>query len=358
MLSRAIHVTSLLLALTAGPVVGQDSPTFECRAARNAAERLICSNSYLARWDIALNDQYQRLMGEVAGKLDEQERLRSEQRGWLTQRNRCRDRRCVEKAYEERLIELRGQKLCGGYTARGECIRKSVSALPYTADGRLVLRTWAECRSGVNKRYDGTILFRDQGEAIQIQADCIEAAIFDPCEDAGGTWGMAQCVWANLEVAERRIRKVQSGLSDLRAPTSQTVEAFAASAERWDRVRQAYCFAQNAAHARALARADETLSSPGDAAREPETSPAPVELGQQSDFYSDDTAVSDELVFSAPGQDGDDGEPLGLCYRRVTEERAQRLEELVEALKASDDPLARARFLEYLRDDPLPRAAE
>jgi hypothetical protein len=41
----------------------------------------------------------------------------------------------------------------------------------------------------------------------EIIANCIEAGVYDPCDDAGGKWGLSQCAQANSLVASRRIER-------------------------------------------------------------------------------------------------------------------------------------------------------
>lgn len=306
----------MLASATGSAAAGDPSPpSFDCKAARSVVERLICSDFELAAWDRVLDEQYQLAMLETK----DQEALRSAQRRWLAQRNRCSDWQCVQEAYEKRFVELRRAVTCVRDLGTRACVAEQTLGIPETIDGLRVLRTREECRSGKNTPYDGAIRFGGQDVAIQIQADCIEARIFDPCQDAGGTWGLAQCGWANLEVAERRVRRAQDALLQLPGLDTQSLNrAISSSAVRWDHHRNQYCQQRNR---RELA-------------------------GPVWPFKP------------LPPPDDDGGEPASFCYRRLTEKRAHDLEDLLHALRTPDNRLEQARLFEYLANDPSASAAQ
>jgi hypothetical protein len=199
-----------------------------------------------------------------------------------------------------------------------------------------MLRTGEECRTGINKPYDGTIAFRGQGDAIRIQADCIEAGIYDPCNDAGGRWGEAQCAWAHLEVAQRRIHRAESQLLELSQQSeeaTQIAEVLSSYRDRWKTRSKEFCQKRNRIFLEAQAREYEAAQEPdlNELAKEPEP--------------------PDE-------SDGDDGEKLGFCLRRVTEERAQELERFLAAVNGVNGNLVGVRLLTFLRNDPEFRVAQ
>lgn len=74
--------------------------------------------------------------------------------------------------------------------------------------------------------------------------DCIERGIYDPCDDATGSLGIAQCAWAHVEVAERRIKKAENKLLALfdkwKLPDAKR-QAFLQAEETWRAYRKAYC---------------------------------------------------------------------------------------------------------------------
>jgi len=81
------------LALAAG------SPSFDCRKALGAVEKMICVDERLAAADRAL--------GILDRTLPPPERqiARDGRFGWLRERNRCRTKACIIQSYESALIE-------------------------------------------------------------------------------------------------------------------------------------------------------------------------------------------------------------------------------------------------------------
>lgn len=79
---------------------------------------------------------------------------------------------------------------------------------------------------------------------------CIEQRIYDPCDDAGGSWGRAQCAWAHAEIAERKIKRAEEEIRKRlgKSGAKQDVLArFTASQEHWRKFREAYCHFTNQA---------------------------------------------------------------------------------------------------------------
>lgn len=101
------------------PSGGQESPvvpSFDCTAASGEVEELICSDAGLATLDLRLDSVW----GEVEAQLasgswpeSEQQRVRAEQRGWISGRNDCwkdeEPSRCAAQAYERRIVTLQAQ---------------------------------------------------------------------------------------------------------------------------------------------------------------------------------------------------------------------------------------------------------
>jgi uncharacterized protein YecT (DUF1311 family) len=284
--------------------------SFDCSKAATHVEKWICSNDELSLLDNALAAEYQ--IATASAEPDSQ--LKRDQRRWLTQRNACRNSACVASAYEVRLLQLRAIT-CTRDLASGACAEGPPQKLPRTADGRLLLLDRYECRIGFGDSGKG----KGQDEAIRIQADCIEAGIYDPCEDAGGKWGEAQCAWANMEVAERRIHRATNRLIASSARSKQSGDLsseLAASQQRWLAARDTSCRERNERY-----------------------------------FAYEQSSDGDELP-------PDDAEKLGFCFRRLAEERAEDLEYFSDQVTASNSRLERTRLLEFLRDEPLVRAAQ
>jgi uncharacterized protein YecT (DUF1311 family) len=80
-------------------------------------------------------------------------------------------------------------------------------------------------------------------------ADCIERGVYDPCDDAGGTWGRAMCAYAHTEVAERKMAKSEQEIifrlkkaqADKRLETN-----FLSVQKAWRDFRGSYCKFTNA----------------------------------------------------------------------------------------------------------------
>ena len=94
---------------------------------------------------------------------------------------------------------------------------------------------------------------REECRAAQTQSDvvsCIERGLYDPCDDAGGSWGGAQCAWAWAEIADRRVteaeRQVLSHLRKGKADLSATLSRFRQSQKDWRSYRDSHCGFTNA----------------------------------------------------------------------------------------------------------------
>jgi uncharacterized protein len=307
---RLAHaLTATLFALL--PLYISSAPSFSCDTAQKRSEKLICGNRTLSTLDQILAEAYR----AAAITANAPEDLQSSQRRWLISRDSCKSVRCLEAAYERRIVELRSIVDCGLELDSSTCAPIEVTNLPRTADGRLMLLTRWECRIGFGGQQSG----RSQEEAIQVQADCIEAGVYDPCEDAGGKWGDAQCAWANMEVAERRIRRAQTQLLTMsRGFSNEAVVRLALenNEKEWRSYRESHCTERNRRY-----------------------------LETQAQGEADSTDASDT-------------EKLGFCFRREAEERADELEEWVRALKASNSRSERTRLLADFLPEAAQRAAQ
>jgi len=86
---------------TAQPMTAH--PSFDCAAARNQAERLICSDDDLAKRDAELD----RLYRHVRHRVTDEEALIAEQRDWIAlRRDVCPSKECLHRAYARREREL------------------------------------------------------------------------------------------------------------------------------------------------------------------------------------------------------------------------------------------------------------
>ena len=79
-------------------------PSFDCRRARNSAERTICSDPGLADLDVQMARRYARMQNNVDGKAAQI--LRDEQREWLRRRDACETRPCLALMYRTRAARM------------------------------------------------------------------------------------------------------------------------------------------------------------------------------------------------------------------------------------------------------------
>jgi len=79
-------------------------PSFDCRQARNAAERSICNDPGLADLDIQMARRYARMQNNIDGR--PAEILRDEQRAWLRRRDACPTSACIRAIYENRAATM------------------------------------------------------------------------------------------------------------------------------------------------------------------------------------------------------------------------------------------------------------
>ncbi len=77
--------------------------SFDCKQAATDVEKMICRNYELSNMDSKLA----RFYGEAKEAVVDPNVLRSAQREWLEERNRCTDVRCLKKRYDRRIDELR-----------------------------------------------------------------------------------------------------------------------------------------------------------------------------------------------------------------------------------------------------------
>lgn len=79
-------------------------PSFDCRQARNNAERSICSDPGLADLDVQMARRYARMQNNIDGR--PAEILRDEQRAWLRRRDACATNACIRALYETRAATM------------------------------------------------------------------------------------------------------------------------------------------------------------------------------------------------------------------------------------------------------------
>ena len=72
----------------------------------------------------------------------------------------------------------------------------------------------------------------------------IERGVYDPCDDAGDGFYRGMCATAHVEVAERRLRRVEEKILSLYATLNLSVrerDQFIESQKIWLQYRESYC---------------------------------------------------------------------------------------------------------------------
>jgi uncharacterized protein len=88
---------------------GRAAPSFDCRQAGHAIEKLICSDAKLSALDAKMAELFSDVMRQAKGSTKAE--LLSEQRGWIKNRNGCAKRseprrNCVLEHYTQRSSRL------------------------------------------------------------------------------------------------------------------------------------------------------------------------------------------------------------------------------------------------------------
>ncbi|MGP1691396.1 MAG: lysozyme inhibitor LprI family protein [Giesbergeria sp.] len=90
----------LLMAASVLPL-SSHAASFDCAMAKKAVEKKICSDPLLSRLDDALAANYQAMLSVDVGR--SRKALRTEQRRWLAQRDRCTSMQCLVQHYRDQL---------------------------------------------------------------------------------------------------------------------------------------------------------------------------------------------------------------------------------------------------------------
>lgn len=311
-----IFLSAFLLCM--GTVLGiilstpiSDATSFDCGRATIRVEKDICANDELSRMDEALAHEYRFAANSVsAGDLS---RLKESQQKWLSARNACKTHRCTLEEYEKQILSLRYLN-CTEHTSTLEerCPSELPQRLPRTASGKILLLTRKDCRE------------TQSANATEIIADCIEARIYDPCDDAGGTWGAAQCAYAHMEVAERRRRVAEKHLLELWGRSTDARDLriiLSKSNDQWIKAREKSCSARNLNYSK-------------------------------YEFQQEGVDIS---ALVAPP---DDAEIWGFCSRRLAEERADDMEYFIKEKQIQGKQHDRNSFTKYLTQRGFKRPSD
>lgn len=80
-------------------------PSFDCGKASTFSEKAICSDPLLGKLDGALSENYNHMLASDIGDGARND-LKTTQKKWLTERNKCTNNQCLTDAYRKRLDEV------------------------------------------------------------------------------------------------------------------------------------------------------------------------------------------------------------------------------------------------------------
>jgi uncharacterized protein len=192
------------------------SASFDCNKASTVTEKLICSNKSLGYFDEDLGGVYKSLMATFSSP--ERSQIVLEQKQWIKERNsECVSVKDCKEIYKNRISTLR-KKLDEGVLLDSFIIDRQ------------------SCRATKKQ---------------EVLIKCVNLNIYDPCEDAGGKWGKAQCGWIHSEIASRKSQDLYGKIKKRIAKNASNTEEillFDESILSWEDYRDKHCVFTNEAN--------------------------------------------------------------------------------------------------------------
>ncbi|WP_236783642.1 lysozyme inhibitor LprI family protein [Azospirillum humicireducens] len=150
----ALAGAALALSVMIAAGTARAQPSFDCKAASTPVEKAICADPKLADADSEIASAYKTLQS-LSGAAD-RERLRTEQKAWLAQRNQC-------ATAGPALASCLGPVLDARRTALAESVPKAVAVLSSVVDGIAADpagagKRLAEIRGGPGKGWTAYVL--------------------------------------------------------------------------------------------------------------------------------------------------------------------------------------------------------
>ena len=114
---RTLLTGLVMIGLSAGPAAAARQtkekvlPSFDCHQTTTVAERVICTHQELAKLDVEMIRLFRNAVNKAPS--DQRKDLHTEQARWIARRNDCGEtddatvQKCIEKAYRERIAQLR-----------------------------------------------------------------------------------------------------------------------------------------------------------------------------------------------------------------------------------------------------------
>lgn len=81
------------------------TPSFDCAKASTFSEKAVCTDSLLGKLDGALAENYKYMLASDIGDGARND-LKTTQKQWLGERNKCADNQCLANAYRKRIDEV------------------------------------------------------------------------------------------------------------------------------------------------------------------------------------------------------------------------------------------------------------
>lgn len=161
---------SLLLAAPAWAAEPPPQPSFDCKAARSTAERLICADATLARMDA----QAARVYTQARQKASDPEALKKEQLAWL----RERDAECIAGAPFDAVRKDARVATCmaASYASRVQALRDRV-APPLLPSALVNVTSAAREKLGLTRKGCDAMqgAFDDSGKVLAVEVNCEQA---------------------------------------------------------------------------------------------------------------------------------------------------------------------------------------
>ncbi|MEO1159706.1 MAG: lysozyme inhibitor LprI family protein [Pseudomonadota bacterium] len=103
-----LFLTSLVFTIVSAAGTVQAAPSFDCSKAATKVENMICDHQKIAQLDSDLADAYKTALRDSPWA-SANRRIRTEQKQWIAQRNRCETPRCLRQIYHRRISVLYGE---------------------------------------------------------------------------------------------------------------------------------------------------------------------------------------------------------------------------------------------------------
>ena len=190
--------------------------SFDCNNASNEVEKLICSDDHLGYLDKSLGEVYKSL--RLTNSKEQNAILIAEQRAWIKQRNiQCQTLEKCQKIYPIRISNLRKE------------LETSVTLPSFSIDRQ-------SCWASKNQ---------------EVLIKCVDLKVYDPCDDAGGKWGLSRCGWVHADIAQRKITSIEKEIVktiQLNKMHGNALENFQKSIVSWTKYRDEHCHSTNTLH--------------------------------------------------------------------------------------------------------------